>query len=385
MIVSHSKKLAPLSSIVYRPGSELTPARIRRFAAKCLSCYVRLGPRLLHRWLAVATLALLTTIAALPVHADDTVVLASRDNPGESLRVTGTIVDYTGKALRIRPTSGVEQTYPASRVLDIESTWTTEQTRGDQALAAGEYSQAVAAYRQAMQTESRTWAKRKILAQLIWAYRSQGNIEAACETFLLLYDSDPTTPYLDAIPLAWSPGNRVARLKAEQWMGDTQRPAAMLLGASHLMSTDARDSALAALGRLRAAGDPGMVALAAAQRWRADAFRANPQQVDSWVRQIERMPAALRGGPYFLLGRVRQRQQQTNAAALAYLRVPVLFPQDHRQAATALLAAGDVLAADSRREEAAILYREIQQRFADTPARQDAVRRLAEMTESGTR
>src|SRR3990170_314103 len=122
-----------------------------------------------------------------------------------------------------------------------------------------------------------------------------------------------------------------------------EMPAAVLLGASHLMSTGARPKALDALSRLTTDTDPPVRFLALAQTWRAAVVTAGPEQVDSWGETIERMPEPLRAGPYYVLGLARAQKQQWGEAALAWLRTAILFPEHRALAARSLLDAGQSL------------------------------------------
>lgn len=314
--------------------------------------------------------------------AEDIVFLESQDNPGSELKVAGEVLDYTGRAIRIRQTTGVERSYAGSRVIRIERPRTDVELQADAAFEAGDLRRAVPLYRKALGAEGRTWARRAILARLVWAHRGLGEIETACDTFLLIYDSDATTPYLDCMPLAWSPGERVARLKADAWLADRGRPAAVLMGASHLMSSDARESALAALRDLRGESDPRIAALATAQTWRAEVFRAESEQIESWSQRIDAMPESIRGGPYYLLGRSWARSKDWEQAALAFLRLPVLYPQDSGLAAQSLLEAGDALAKLGRPAQAATCYREIKDRFAASVVRAEAENRLSGLNQN---
>src|SRR5690606_14008531 len=125
----------------------------------------------------------------------------------------------------------------------IETTWTAEHEAANQAQAAGQYAQAIEQYRRAVQREPRTWARRKILAEMVWCYRGAGQLETAGDTFLLLVGSDPTTRDFDSIPLAWAPTEAVSQQRAEHWLRRDDLPAAKLMGASYLMSTSQRNTA----------------------------------------------------------------------------------------------------------------------------------------------
>ena len=319
---------------------------------------------------------------AAPLMAEDAVVLRSESGAGE-FRVPGEIIDYTGRAIRIRSDQGLERSYAADRVVRIETEWTLEHVAGDEAQAAGQFAAAIEQYRRAVQTEPRTWVRRKILAELVWCYRAAGRQEAAGDAFLLLLSSDPATPYFDSIPLAWLPTEAVSPQRATAWLERDDLPAAQLLGASYLMSGAQRGAALAALDQLAQHDDPRIAALAIAQRWRAEAFQATAAETAAWMQVIEQMPEPLRGGAYFVLGQTLARQRRHDEAALALLRVPILFDRDRELAAAALVLAGQSLEQASQPDEARRLYQEAIDAYGDSRWRSEARARLEQLAPQG--
>jgi hypothetical protein len=169
--------------------------------------------------------------------------------------------------------------------------------------------------------------------------------DRAGETFLVLLRSDPSTPWYSAIPLAWKPSQPVADLaqQATRWMADSQVPTAALLGASWLLATAQREQALETLGRLTSCPDPRVAILAEAQQWRGTVVTARLEDVQRWEQQVSRLDASLQAGPWFVVGQALARHNQHARAALAFLRVPILYPDDRDLAAESLLAAGEQL------------------------------------------
>ena len=291
-----------------------------------------------------------------PSLAQDTVIVATGNG---SAKHSGRIVDYTGRQLLLE-TPGGQRTFPAEDVLAVKTQYGPQQTAADEAFAAGRFDQALALYRQAGTEESRRWVRRQIMARVVWCYRILDQMDQAGEWFLLLIAADPSTQYFDCIPLAWMPGQPPVAVEqaARLWI-QRKEPAAVLLGASHLLGGDARSLALARekLGRLISVPDPRIALLARAQTWRT--AMAGAEQLDAWSATIQRIPAKLAAGPYFVLGRARMQQQQWEQAALALMRIPILYPSHRRLAAEALLHSATSLERLDRTAESLRLYREL--------------------------
>jgi len=96
-----------------------------------------------------------------------------------------------------------------------------------------------------------------------------------------------------------------------------------------------------------------------AQTWRAAMITADSKQIDTWEGAADNMPERLAAGAYLVVGRARARLRQWEPAALALLRVAILYPQHRELAARALLEAGRALEGLDRKAEAARLYREL--------------------------
>ncbi len=330
--------------------------------------------RIVHVVVAILFLGIATTA----LRAEDVVTLTSGRDGSSRTRATGVIVDWTGEELTLRLPSGRENTYPTSRVVDIQSQWTAEQKQADQLFVEGKFNEASVLYRRAFDADPRVWAKRRILSQIVWCSQAAGDTERACVEFLRLVASDPTTQYFDAIPLAWKPQQPTLSLegRAKTWMSGDDGSVAALIGASWLLSTSARTSAIDTLQRLENDRDARIAHLAGAQLWRTQIVTAKAEEVADWQRQIELMPQSLRGGAYFTLGRALSRLKQHEKAALAFMRVPILYSSDRQLSADALNAAARELEELDRPSEAAGLYREVIVDYAGTAIAAEAKSRL---------
>jgi len=330
----------------------------------------------------VLALALSLTAAAA---AEDTVYISSTSSSRGSTRLSGQIVDYTGRQLVLQTAGGQARSYPAENVVKVETPYTREQVEADARMDRGEFDSALALYGKARSAEPRTWVRRQITARMVWCYQALERPAEACGEFLVLVESDPETLYFDCIPLAWMPSQPPPALEstARAWLARDDLPAAVLLGASHLMNTPSRSEAIERLARLAVAGDGRIAPLAVAQTWRAAVATTDPERLRTWQQAIERMPEPLRAGPYYVLGRALAQQGQWEESALALMRVPILYGEHRALAARSLLDAGRSLEKLGRTTQAARLYRELIEGRPGTRSADEARLRLDEMRGEG--
>ncbi|HXT58183.1 MAG TPA: tetratricopeptide repeat protein, partial [Pirellulales bacterium] len=305
----------------------------------------------------------------------DVVELLSPSNPRARSRITGKVLEYTGREIVIQVHGGREFKRPGALVVAIETDWPAGIAEGDARFAAGDFKLARDQYSTAIREEKRTWARRKILAKIIACYKAQGQFEQAGRLFLGLVREDPDSPDFALIPLAWLPAEPPPGLAqtAEQWLEDLETPAALLLGASHLLPTARRATALERLALLGKDKDRRIDALTQAQTWRTQLAAANDGQVERWQRAIQEFPEALRAGPYFVLGQALARRDKASEAVLALLHVPILYPQERQLASESLLAAAQLLEKRAQHAAAAQLYQELLSGYPNTRAAAEAV------------
>lgn len=309
-------------------------------------------------------------VASSESRGEDVVHVAVGDNARARTKLTGEVLDYTGETLLLRLPGGNERAFPAARVFYIETARSPAHVQGDKLSAQRRYAAALAEYRTALDKETRRWVRREILARLTLCHRELGQAVEAGQHFLLLLESDPNTPYFDVIPLAWDNNeaeNPALKAAAGGWLARGDSSAAQLLGASYLLSSSERTAAVERLKQLSFDRDPRVEWLARAQVWRVSLATASDLQVRSWSEDVEKAPEQLRGGGYLVLGRAWSARQQPARAALALLRVPILYPHHHRLGAAALYEAAVELAKIGQRAEAVSLYREVAKQYPDTP------------------
>ena len=323
-------------------------------------------------WLAV------TLLASAAVAQDRVTYSTGRDDSGRAT-VSGTIVDYTGAQLTLRSSGGGEQSIPAARVVAVQTQWPPSKLAGDRLLAEAKFDEALQAYVAALREEPRIWAQRQMLADSLSCLKALGRIEPAGEAFLRLVQSDPETLWFGRIPLNWQPVQPSPQLeqRATLWLKSTDSEIAQLIGASWLLATRHRPSAMDVLQRLAARGERRVASLATAQLWRTRTATVDEAELGRWSDLVEKMPREVRAGAYFTLAQGLAARGQSERAALAWLRIPLLYADEDRGlAAAALLNAARELEKIGDKQEAASLYREILRDYAGTSSATQATTRL---------
>lgn len=310
---------------------------------------------------------------------EDRVTYSTGPEDSGRATVTGTIVDYTGQRLVLRAVGGGEQPIPTSRVVSIQTTWPAQKLTADQMLAEQEYDDALNAYMEALRAEPRVWAQRQILTDCVRCLKQLGRIEQAGDAFLRLVQSDPETQDFGLIPLSWQAVQPASQLeqKALAWLPNTSPDTARLIGASWLLSTAHRAQAIETLRSLAARGEKRVASLAEAQLWRTRIAEADDAELRRWENLVEKMPAEIRCGAYFTIGQGLAARGQSERAAVALMRIPILYADDDRQlAAAALLSAARELEKIGNPVEAVSLYQEILRDYPQTTTASQASARL---------
>jgi hypothetical protein len=122
--------------------------------------------------------------------------------------------------------------------------------------------------------------------------------------------------------------------------------------------------------------------LAEAQLWRTQVVMAQPRDATQWEARIQRMPAAIRGGPYFVLGQLCAQHGRHDDAALAYLKPAILYSRQDGLAAESLLAAARQLETMKQPDAALRLYEELVARFPASEPAQEAERHRQSLGEA---
>ena len=315
-------------------------------------------------------------------------VLIQRKGASSRIRISGRILDYTGKKLTLITLAGKDvQEFPANEVISVETSQTEPHIRGLVAFTELRFQQAETEFEKSLLEETRTWVRREILAMLVRCDLQQGDLTSAGMRFLLLVKSDPETRHFKLIPLVWSERTMKRNLKyaARDWLNG-KLEVERLLGASILLADrEYGRKAGFELESLQTCTEINVRLLARTQLWRSKLREGNLSKNDlvRWETHIESLPETLRGGPYYLLGQGHLGRREKDLAAAAFLWLPLVYDHDHVLAAQACLKAAHVLFDMGRRTEAMTLYREITVRFADTPSGTIAADFLESMTSRG--
>lgn len=319
------------------------------------------------------------------------VVTVQLDNGGR-IAQRGTVLKYDGRHVRIQiDPARPPLSYPAEQVVSVETSWSAPFLQGRALFAGGRFNEAAEAFHRALIVEGaephREWVRRETLAQLVRCALATGGRATARQRFDLLVENDRHTRYMKLIPLEWG-----SAPLAEGETADARRllekpsDAARLMGASALLFDATYGSAAEIeLRRLLSSPDPHVGALAAAQQWRRLRLETalRPEQLDEWQRRVEALPAELRGGPYYVLGRARFDRREFDRAATFLLWSPLVTPEDAHLASRAGVEAAEALSLMGRKGDAVRVCRDVLHRFAHTPFAQDARGMIESLTKEG--
>jgi len=345
-----------------------------KYGKRLASC--KLAPRL------GGSLALPILLVAISASAADVVFIRSTKPGQPPVQRQGEIVDLAGQTLQFRGPAGNVEAIPLAQVTEWRTTWTMTKLQADALLAERKFTDAAAAYARARDEDLRTWARRQIIERLIECHLATGNTVSAAEEFFILVASDPETPAWELAPLAWKPNSEPEiAARAGQWFRDTRNPAKQLIGASHLLVGPQRADAATALQSLSTGPNKTIASLAAIQLWRSRVASSTPDEPARWLAGLERLPSEVRPGGYFVIGEAFARHNQPEQAALAYMRIPVLYPRQRPLSAEALLAAAAQLEKMGKREQGAELVREVLTEHAQLPIATIAKQRWEQLTQ----
>lgn len=334
-------------------------------------------------WIGALGACLGVVVLTTELAAADRVTIRPEGGVG-LVTLVGDVVDYNADVLTIRVSGGPPRMVPAAEVAAVETYRTPDHQRGLAHYRQGELEAAVAAFQRALETEGREWMRRELYAELVRCHSRQGDLGLATTRFVQLVESDPHHRHWGVAPLLWTPEPLPPLLQAtaRRWLV-SPNAAVRLVGASLLLGeTTSRVAAVAELKKLEHAPDRYVGGLAQALLWSTNLQTnlTSPEQLRRWERDVERMPAAIRGGPWYLLGRIRLHRNEQDEAAAAFLRVFLVHHDDDLLAARSGLEAALALRRLNRDDEARTLLWELVERYPWSPPAQEARQHLAALS-----
>jgi len=337
----------------------------------------------------IAALAALAGLLTSATRAEDVVILSSPTKTEAFTRLSGEVLDFTGRGLRWRMANGRELEYPALQVLRIETTRSPQQLAGDELFKNDEFAAAEDKYRAALTHEKRDWVRRELLAASVRCQRELGNWPGAARIFEGLVTSDPDTIYVEVAPLAWEGPRTIdatptvesaAALEmmkcTEGWLNDRAPRPLQLVAASWHLGTPRDADAVAAFQRLTQAPASHVGPLANVQVQRYQFSALTPTLIDRWEHMLSTYAQAWCAGGWHMVGTAASRLGLQDRAALAWLRIPALYADQRQLGARAELAAADALAAADRTAEASRLCEHVVAQYSRLDAARDAQKRL---------
>ncbi|MGI9519527.1 MAG: hypothetical protein ACR2NP_20920 [Pirellulaceae bacterium] len=303
---------------------------------------------------------LLAFCLSAPAVAQDTIALRD-ESTGRVSRFQGQVVAWDAEFLRYEA-NGRQRQIRSDRVIDVAYPRTEAHLEADQQFEQGQFIQAYQSYANAVADEPREWVKRELLAgQLRCARAIDPSSAETLVAFFGLFNANSQTRFFHLIPLSWEmirPGEPAG---FDRWI-DSQSETQSLIGASWMLPID-EERSVARLRQLANSADSRIAHLATAQLWRPQTIAAKPEDVQRWRAAIDRMPGELQAGPRYLLALTKKRNEQAEAAAIAMLQIPILFPGEYQLSGSALLEAHNLLSSSGRDREATIVLAELQRDF----------------------
>lgn len=324
-------------------------------------------PSLLRHILFLSWIALLLAGDAAITSAQDFITTVD-ERTGAVSRFQGQVISWDSERMTY-VTSGREREMSSRRVSRIDYPMSIEQQQADQYFASAQFDQASLACEQAIAKESRPWVVEEIRAQKLQCAAATGNVEQSVIEFFEIRKLSPKTRFLHLMPLAWHTGQRAngaLALEFRKWL-EQDDPVRGLIGASWLLITDPVP-ATNRLRELQNSSDSQIAQLAVTQLWREELITAGESDLRRWQTMIDRMPESIQAGPRFLKAVVQKRIAPGENSVIGLLQVPILFPEQYQVAGEALSEAYSLLKTLGRDDEAAIVARELQQKFGFSAA-----------------
>jgi tetratricopeptide (TPR) repeat protein len=297
--------------------------------------------------------------------AQDVVVVQLKGGEKEANK-KGTIVDWKGQSLSLKSSLGVKE-IDNDKIVRIQTSWSPEYLAAVELMKVDQFAPAIEKFQTAIESENRPWAKNAIRAKIVECALAIESYGVAANRFEEIVREDAQTRFLYLAPMKWAStaGSSNLTALAETWI-ETSEPTLQLVGASWLLQGITKKQAIAKLEKLAKDFDPKISGLAAAQLWRGRGLSATEKQIDVWIKKLETLPSNLRAGPWYVVAEAQRRAQLTDKAAINFMRIPILYPEQRSLSAAALYQTAALMHNTNRDQEEAILKNELKENFGDT-------------------
>jgi len=332
--------------------------------------------------IAFCSLFLLPTLFCASATADDVRVL-DKNGKVERLRTntdTSKIVSHTKQGL-VFSKRGKEQSYPLTSLVAVSPEPKDTPSQALLFFRKGQIKEAYAAYEKMGTLEKRDWARSYYLAKMAKCQREMGgSLDHACGTLEKLVSWQPQMPHLEAVPLAWTPRDdpdaKISQVVVKRWARETREYLALAWASQLLTSRDQNlvAEAVKRMNVLQRSQDPRVQMLAIMQLWRKEMGMADAAKVQLWNARAEMFEdkyGTLAAGPFYLVGQAWKRLKDYDKAAVAFLKVALVHPDERYLAARALSEAADCCEKAGKKEDAARLLQELKTQYPEQKVTKD--------------
>jgi hypothetical protein len=238
--------------------------------------------------------------------------------PQALLSDSGQVVEIDGNTLRLELPNSQTRNIETSRIVWLEPAWKSDSAAaGMEAFAAGQYPEAIPNLLSAIQAAPPVWHQQWLGGHLAMSAVAAERYTAALEVVAQISASRPPVPMYALLPIHWTsrPMSGSAVAAARQVL-TSPHSEVRLVAASWLLSEpnerELAERTLEALSKDRS--QPQLAALATVVRWRRTPVPQIEKLSEEWLRNIDRLPIALQGGPLIC---VADRLQAAGAAEKA--------------------------------------------------------------------
>jgi hypothetical protein len=315
-------------------------------------------------YISIAAMLILSSVSSaqeppviLPLTTTDQIVMRAGTSQRTKV-IPGVIEDLAGHSVVFRRSGNAVEVFKLREIESIQFGKSASFDEGLRQIQDHDWLRAIASLKIAETTEPREWVVREIQASLAEALRAAGKFDECTEVVEKIYEQDPNTRHLNALPLVWDerlpPEHRVdARSE------DLKSPSLLrqLVAASALLQDPAHESAAAGvLQTLKTGPRLALQQLAEAQLWRLrllhpETIRASETAL--WMQRVRDFDKRQRSGPEFVIGRALLAVHDYDNASTSLLWMPLVAPLDPptttactNEAITALKQSGRVAEAE---------------------------------------